>query len=734
MSEFLYRLGRFGGRHPWRVIFAWVFIVIAVFGLSKTIGGSTSETFRLPGSESQYASDALDGRFPEQSVHQSKVVFHSTHSLDDPKSHAAIDETLSGLGDELTDATNVTDPFDPTSPTLNRDGTTAFATITFDATKLESAEYDRAVAASEPARAAGIEVAFDGLIGQAAPKSEPASELIGIAVAIIVLALAFGSLVAMTVPLVVAIVGLIAGLSGIGIMAGFVTVPEITTIVGMMMGLGVGIDYALFIVARHRQNLAQGMPVIEAIGRANATAGLSVLFAGVTVIGAIAGLQVAGIPMLTMMGWGSAVMVAVTMSAALTLLPAVLAVTGTRLNSLRLPFVRSSEPTGKEAWSTRWAARVVARPKRYGAVAAIILAIAAIPVFALRIGFADAGNEPKESTMRTSYDLLSDAFGPGFNGQLQVVLEDPDNAAIADVAAGLKSANGVAAVSEPVRSKDQALTVFMVTPTTARQDEASNELLTRLRSDVLPQAMSGHSGEALVTGGAAFESDVSDRLSSRMIWFILAVIALAFVALMTVFRSVLVPLKAALLNMISIGAAYGVMVAIFQWGWGASLIGVHETVPINPLAPMLMFAILFGLSMDYEVFLLSRVREHFLRHGDARRAVVEGTGATARIITSAALIMISVFFAFILSPDITTKLFGVGLGVAVLLDVTLVRMVLVPAAMSLLGARAWWLPAWLDRLLPNIDLEGTDAQVPSSIDDLGRDDDPTEDERELSLV
>ena len=499
------------------------------------------------------------------------------------------------------------------------------------------------------------------------------------------------------------------------------------------MGLGVGIDYALFILARHRQNLESGTPVPEAIGTANATAGLSVLFAGSTVVLAIAGLQVSGIPMMTMMGWASAVMVAITMLAAVTLLPALLGIAGKRVNSLRVPFIKQKPAYNPRSKSVRWTAKVVAKPVRYGAVAAIVLAVLAIPTFAMQLGFPDAGNDGKGTTTRQSYDLMADKYGAGVNGPLSVVVEtngSPKSAAvIADLTEGLAADKGVASVDEPVLSEKKDLAIIGVTPTTAPQDAATADLLDRLRADVVPAAVGDTAVEASITGSTAMVEDISSRIQERMPYFLAAVIGLSFIVLALVFRSVLVPLKAALLNVLSVGAAYGVVVAVFQWGWGASLIGVHDNVPIMPLAPMLMFAILFGLSMDYEVFLLSRVREQYLKHRDPKRAVVEGVGSTARVITSAALIMIAVFGAFILSADVVTKMFGVGLALAVLLDVTLVRMVLVPAAMSLLGHRAWWLPNWLDRLLPNIDLEGSNDDLDAELAELS-----DEEERKSALV
>ena len=601
-------------------------------------------------------------------------------------------------------------PYDPRGPTVSADGKTAFATVGFDTEKVGLTEYDAAEKAVQGLRDAGIQVEYDGGLGYAKVSGGGNSEMIGILMAVIILAIAFGSLVAMSLPIVAALTAIVVGSSAIGIMAGIVAVPEVTGVVAIMLGLGVGIDYALFILSRHRQNLAAGLSVPVAIGRANATAGLSVLFAGVTVIVAILGLKVAGIPMMTMMGYGSAIMVAVVMLAAITLLPAMLGVVKHRVNSARVPFIRPKATYDPDGSSARWAARVVARPVRYGGAAALALGILAIPVFSMHLGFADAGNDAPTSTTRKAYDLMADGYGPGTNGPFQVVV-DADGGklpatTLERVTTALADQPGVASVDAPVTNRAGDLAVVTVTPTTSPQDARTSDLLQQLRADTIPAAVAGSDVQVSVTGSTALTVDVSSRLQQRMAWFLGAVIGLSFLVLMVVFRSVLVPLKAAALNVLGVAAAYGVVVAVFQWGWGASLIGVHETVPIMPLAPMLMFAILFGLSMDYEVFLMSRVREQYRKHLDPSRAVIEGVGTTARVITSAALIMISVFASFILDVDVTTKMFGIGLSVAVFLDVTLVRMILVPAAMSLLGHRAWWLPQWLDRLLPTIDIEG----------------------------
>ena len=711
MSHLLYRIGHFAGRHPWRVITAWTFLALAIFMFNSSHGGQYDESFTLPGSESQRAADAIQDRFPEQTLYTSNVIFHSEDGLTDPHTRASIEEAVQNLSD-VPHVIAVSSPFEARGPTVSADGQTAFATVGFDIEKVHATEFDAAEKAVQDLRDSGIDVEYDGGLGYANVPAGGKSELIGILMAVIILAVAFGSLVAMSLPILTALVAIVVGSSAIGIMSGVVPVPKITGIVAMMLGLGVGIDYALFVLSRHRQNLAAGQSVPVAVGRANATAGLSVLFAGVTVIVAILGLKVSGIPMMTMTGYGSAIMVAVVMLASITLLPAMLGVVKHRVNSARVPFVKPKPAYHPDGASARWASRVVAQPLRYGGAAALLLILLAIPMLSMHLGFADAGNDAPDSTTRKAYDLMADGYGPGTNGPLQVVLDTDGTplpgAVVTRVASDLAAQPGVASVAQPVTNEADDLAIITVTPTTSPQDARTGDLLEHLRQDTIPTALGDTRVKASVTGSTALTVDVSSRLQQRMPWFLGAVIGLSFLVLMVVFRSVLVPLKAAALNVLGVGAAYGVIVAVFQWGWGASLIGVHESVPIHPLAPMLMFAILFGLSMDYEVFLMSRVREQYHKHVDPRRAVVEGVGSTARVITSAALIMISVFASFILDVDVTTKMFGVGMSVAVFLDVTLVRMVLVPAAMSLLGHRAWWLPEWLDRLLPTIDIEGGD--------------------------
>jgi RND superfamily putative drug exporter len=476
-----------------------------------------------------------------------------------------------------------------------------------------------------------------------------------------------------------------------------------------MIGLGVGIDYALFIVTRHREHLHQGMTVEESAGRAIATAGAAVLFAGTTVVIAIAGLAIAGIRDVTLMGLMSGLTVAVMVAIALTLLPALLGFAGHRIDALRVPGMRAGAGVStRETMWHRWGRQVSAHPWRYLVGSLVVLGLLTAPVFSMRLGMADNGASPKSLTTRRSYDLLAQGFGPGFNGPLllSVVTNGTPVRDLAPLSAAIAAAPGVRSVAPLQANAAGTAAVLRVIPTTSPQDAATTKLVNRLRNDVIPTAIRGTKADVYVGGQAAIFIDMSKKVQSRLFWFIGAVILLSVVLLMVVFRSVAVPLKAAAMNLLSIGAAYGVIVAVFQWGWMKSVIGLSETVPIVSFMPMMLFAILFGLSMDYEVFLLSRIREEYLHSRDSDNAVIEGISATARVITSAALIMISVFGAFALGNNPLTKMFGIGLATAVFIDATIVRVVLVPATMRLLGERNWWLPGWLDRLLPNIDLEG----------------------------
>jgi RND superfamily putative drug exporter len=566
----------------------------------------------------------------------------------------------------------------------------------------------QAFAAAAVARQRGVQAELTGTLAQL--HKVESKEAVGLLVAVIVLLVAFGSLMAAGIPIGTALIGLVIGLGGVGIMAGFVQVPTASTLLASMIGLGVGIDYALFVVTRHRQNLHEGMSPVEAAAKANATAGQAVLFAGMTVVIAIAGLVMSGIPAVAVMGLAAALVVMVSMAVAVTLLPALLGLVGTRIDKWSLPHRHQAANRPRLTLSARWAHHVGRRPWRYAAVSLAALIALAAPIAGLRIGFADDSNTPASSTEHHAYDLLGAGFGKGFNGPLAVVVQQPTGAqpqVLDRVGRTIAQDHGVAAVEPAVINATGDTAVITVLPTTSPQDAATAATVNRLRHQVLPGALRGTTATALVTGRTAVFDDMSARLTSRLPWFIAAVVLLSFVLLLVVFRSILVPLKAAMMNLLSIAAAYGVIVAVFQWGWAKNLLGLHSTIPINPYVPMIMFAILFGLSMDYEVFLLSRVREEFQRTGDSHTSVVDGLGSTARVITSAALIMISVFLAFVGGTDVTIKMFGLGLATAVLIDATLVRMILVPATMSLLGKANWWLPRSLDRILPHVDFEGT---------------------------
>jgi RND superfamily putative drug exporter len=507
-------------------------------------------------------------------------------------------------------------------------------------------------------------------------------------------------------------------------MAGFTDVPSVSPLIATMIGIGVGIDYALFVVTRHRNFMAEGKDPVEAAALANATAGTAVLFAGTTVVIALVGLVLAGIPSIATMGYASAITVAVAMAGAVTLLPAFLGLSGHRIDRWKIgrrARTGDSAKAGHQTFAGRWADHVSRHPWRYAIGSFVVLVAVAAPVLDMRTGLTDDGVAGTEHTYRQAYDLLAEGFGAGFNGPLTIAVDSPtgdrlDTAQLGAIHDAVADANGVVFVSEPVVSPSGTTAVITVVPTTGPSDAATEQLVHTLRDDVIPAALGNADVDTYVTGQTAAFIDISEKLSSRLPIFIVAVVGLSFLLLMLVFRSVLVPLKAAVMNLLSIGAAYGVVVAVFQWGWGNQLIGVSNTVPISPFLPMIMFAILFGLSMDYEVFLLSRVREEFVRTGDSHRSVVDGLASTARVISSAALIMISVFAAFLLTPDVEVKMFAVGLTIAVFVDATIVRMILVPATMALMGDANWWLPGWLDRILPHVDVEG--SSVLSAVDEV----------------
>ena len=718
MSALLYRLGRSSARHPVRVLVLWVVGAFLIIVASGAAGGEFNDSSRVPGVESQRAADALHDRFPTQGGQSARIVVYAEGGRLDDEVHRS---TLAALRQQLErgqDVAAVTRP----ATSISDDGSTGYLDVAYTVDAFEPAHFEEFVAAAEVARAAGLGVEVTGLLA-AVDAPEPTNELIGLGIAVIVLLVAFGSVVAMGLPIISALFGIFVGLTAVGLLSAFVDVPELSLILCVMVGLGVGIDYALFIVTRHRQHLREGMSVADSAATANATAGMAVLFAGTTVVIAILGLFVIGVPSLGGVGAAVAVVVAVAMLAAVTLLPGLIGLVGTKIDKLSIHRRSHVAKPASATISGRWAHHIGARPVRYAVAGLVVLGVIAVPALSMRIGVADDGNAAPHTTQRKGYDQLAAAFGPGFNGPVQVVVQlrsEGDTVAVERVRSALEADPGIAEVTTPMVNADGDTVLLTANPTTAPQDARTDALVQHLRQDVLPAAVAGTDATVMLTG-QAMVTDLSERLTDRLPLFITVIVGLSFVLLMVVFRSLLVPLKAAVMNMLSIAAAYGVVVAVFQWGWGNELIGLEHTIPINPFMPVMMFAILFGLSMDYEVFLLSRVREEYVASGDSRESVVRGLSSTARVITSAALIMISVFGAFILGEDPMGKMFGLGLSVAVLLDATLVRMVLVPATMSLAGRANWWLPGWLDRILPHVDLEGEPHTAEPVVGTPGRD-------------
>jgi len=721
MSNWLNRLGRFVAIRRWLVVVGWIVIAVVIVMTDRVGGGGTVDNFEVPGVESQQAVDLLKDRFPERAGATAVVVFHATDGpLTDPEAAAGVAVTVEQVR-VLDQVLGATEPL--ASPrSISADQTTAFASVQFDGSTADLGReaVDALIATAGPAEAAGVQVEYGGELPTVLKeRTTGPAEMIGIVAALLILFVTFRSVYSAILPLGVAILGLIVGLSIVGLLGAVIDIPSVAPRLGTMIGLGVGIDYALFILSRHRDNLEAGVDNIESIGRTNATAGQAVVVAGGTVVVAILGLQLAGIPFVAALGYSTSVVVAVAVLVAITLLPALLAFTGPRVLAkfhrttvAEAAARQADEPAttvgGHSGWE-RWAHWVAFHPWRSAIATTIVLLTLAIPVLDMRLGQADAGTDPASTTHRRAYDLLTDGFGAGFNGPLLLTVDlgaSGDQAVLDSIAVAVGGDPGVKAVSPPEVNAAGTTAIITAVPTTKPQDPATSTLVHHLRDTTLPDATAGTDATALVGGPTAGFIDQSDKISARLPWFIGAVLALSFLLLMTVFRSILVPVKAALLNLLSIGAAYGVVVAVFQWGWGRSLIGLDEAVPIASFVPMMMFAILFGLSMDYEVFILSRIREEYHRGHSNIDSVVEGLGATAKVITAAALIMISVFLGFVASGDPVVKMMGVGLATAVAVDATIVRMVLVPSTMALIGDPNWWLPGWLDRILPHLDIEG----------------------------
>jgi putative drug exporter of the RND superfamily len=712
----LRRLVTWSHDRRWRVVALWVAALVAATVLAQAAGGDTEADFTVPGSDSAHAVELLRDRFPEFAGGTVDVVYTvgdgASSGVTDPQVVRRVDR----LAADLREAPNVV----AAAPgAVSPDGSTGILQVRFDVAgeRVPATSVERVMDLAGEASGDGLRVELGGYPIERVERREAGSESVGLLAALLILLVAFGSALAAGLPLVIAGCGLGVALGGAWLLANVVDVPDFGIQIATMIGIGVGIDYALFIVTRYRAALAEGREPRDAVRLAGATAGRAVVFAGSTVVVSIFGLVLMGRGYLWGVALATSLAVTVVVAASVTLLPALLGFAGRRIDRFRLPWFRP-EVDGRRTLSWRWSRVMQRRPLVAGLAALAVLLVLAAPAIGLRFGMPDAGNGPTELTSRRAYDLVSDAFGPGANGRLLTAVDltgvgdrSVASDAVERLAADLAATDGVATVLPPVLNDRGDAAVISVVPATGPQDEATEDLVHVLRDDVIPAALAGTGADASVGGITAAFIDDSEQTASRLPVFIGGVVLLSFVLLMAVFRSLVVALKAAVMNVLSIGAAYGVMALAGNGGWFGGLVGIDEPTPVPGWLPMTMFAVLFGLSMDYEVFLLSRIREEYLRTGDNRSAVADGLANTARVITAAAAIMVTVFGAFVLEDAVFLKLAGIGLATAVLVDATVVRMVLVPATMELLGDRNWWLPRWLDRLLPTLDVEaGTEDQ------------------------
>jgi RND superfamily putative drug exporter len=749
MASFLYRLGRFAFRRRWLVTGAWLAVLIAALIGAVTLSGPTQDSFSIPGTPAQKAVDLLAERFPQASADgaSARVVFSAPEGkkLTDQAYRSAISAVVTELK-QAPQVASVNDPF--TSGTVNEAGTIGFAqaSYTVKADELTDAARDALTTVAERARASGLTVEVGGDASDT-PAKQGLAEVMGVVVAALVLVITFGSLVAAGLPLLTALLGIGIGIGTITTISGFVDLSSKTPVLALMLGLAVAIDYALFILSRYRHELAAGHQHEEAAGRAVGTAGSAVVFAGLTVIIALAALAVVGIPFLAQMGLAAAFTVTIAVALALTLLPALIGFTGRRITAGQIPGLHTGDPEGGTTYDTRrtraitrrlamlrgiagrrtitgknrgrhtgapegettlgvrWARAIARRPVAVLLTAVVGLGVIALPTLDLRLGMPDDSTAAPDTTQRKAYDLLSAGFGPGFNGPLIVVVDAPAGTAQAageQAAQLIRGLDDVSAVTEPTVNEAGDTAILTVIPASGPSDPATEDLVRAIRDrdgDVAGATIA-------VTGLTAINIDISAKLGAALVPYLTIVVGLAFILLMLVFRSLLVPVKATLGFLLSVAATFGAVVAVFQWGWFADVLGIEQTGPIISFLPVILIGIVFGLAMDYQVFLVTRMREEFVHGTPAREAVISGFGHGARVVTAAAIIMISVFAGFILGPDPIIKSIGFALGIAVLFDALIVRMTIVPAVMILLGKSAWWLPRRLDKILPDVDVEG----------------------------
>ncbi|HKF00186.1 MAG TPA: MMPL family transporter [Actinomycetes bacterium] len=703
MNGFTRRVGAASARRPWSTVAAWAVVAAVVILLAGTVGGAFVDDFVAPGSQSERAMELLDERFPEAAGGSAMVVFAAAGGGTLDRRREVVEAALARAA-KVEHVVSVADPFE--AGTVSPDGRVGFADLTFDlpASDLGPAPFEALDGAVAPARAAGVTAELGGeAVFINADAQTSGTEAVGLLAALVVLVVAFGTAVAALVPIGLAVVAVAVGLGGITLLAGAMDVSTGAPTVAAMVGLGVGIDYALFVVARYRENRSRGQDNAAALAGAMGSSGAAVVFAGGTVVVAMAALALTGLGVLTSIGLATSLVVLIAVAAATTLLPALLSLLGDRIDTGRL--LRRRRPAVRAEGSVWWrfAHRVSGRPWPYLLVGGVVLLALAAPALRMQLVFPDAGDEPTSTTHRRAYDLLAGGFGPGINGPLLIVadLRTPGlgGGTLPALTERLAADPGIAFVGEPQTAPTGDAAVLPAIPATGPADPATSRTIERVRG-LLPAGV-------YVSGLTAMVDDLTAQLDDTLPVFVAAILAASFLLLMLVFRSIVVPLKAALMNLLSVGAAYGVLVAVFQWGWLGGVVGLEGPVPIASPIPVVMFGILFGLSMDYEVFLLSRIREEHAGTGDDAESVARGLATTGRVITSAALIMVAVFLSFVANPSPTTKMFGLGLATAVALDATVVRMLVVPASMVLMGRANWWLPRWLDRFIPRLTIEST---------------------------
>jgi RND superfamily putative drug exporter len=723
----LERLGGFAARRYVIVIAGWLVILVGLFGARHAFGGDYVNNYTVSGSESANGLNVLNSTFSKQGGYGGQIVFYAPGAK--VSAHqSAVNQATTNVA-KLPHVIKAVSPFSaPNTGQISKNGSIAYSNVSWSVNpySLDTSYLNKLNAATKPATKAGLLVDYGagaGEIGQTS--SDRTSEAIGLACALLLLLFMFGSLIAAAIPLLSALLSVGAGLSLLGLLAAGITFPTTAPTIATLLGLGVAVDYGLFLMARHREQMDAGMDVIASARHAEGTSGAAIVVAGSTVVISILGLYIAGVSFVGALGLAAAIVVALTMLVSLTLVPAFMGLVKGNVRSLsaRLRARKEGISVREQAKETaakteeqheqsafaRWGRRVSANPWPWLVLSVLVLLVLAIPLLSINLGQPDNGTNPTSDSNRRAYDLISSGFGAGVNGPLTVVVKLPKQSASANdsllktMQSNIAKTHGVASAAPPVVNSSGTTAVINVIPASRPQATATTNLVKDLRDNVLPK----QHVTTYVIGGVATNVDFTNRVTGRLLWLILAVIAISFILLTTAFRSIVIATKAAILNLLSIGAALGIIVAIFGWGWGASLIGLHTTLPIPAYVPMVVFCIVFGLSMDYEVFLLSRIHEAWVRTGDPHRSVAIGIGATARVITTAASIMVVVFASFVLNSEPTVKMLAIGMAFAVLIDASLVRMVLVPAVMTLLGRHAWWMPRWLEPVLPNLQLEGS---------------------------